>query len=121
MLDTDFDHTDSLCFVACMAVLLILAALTSNNPPPCREGELLTVFSSKWLAPAPDDVRRLEVAQGAGNRLARELLAITTREYNSKFKDSIYKIRRGEVSFRTDSGGPLYSGENRAFWNRGAP
>jgi hypothetical protein len=121
MLDTNFDHTDSLYFVACLAVLLILAALTSKNPPPCRERELLTTFSSKWLPPAPDDARRLEIAQGAGNRLTQELLATCTREYNSKFKDAIYRIRRGEVRVCTDSASPLYSGENRAFWNRGAP
>ena len=121
MLDTDFDHTDSLYFVAGLAVLLIVAALTSKNPPPCRERELLTAFSSKWLAPAPDDVRRLEIAQGEGNRLTQELLAICTRECNSKFKDAIYRIRRGVVRGRTDSAAPLYSAENGAFRNRGAP
>ena len=95
MLDTDFDHAEILYFVACLAVLLTLAVLTPKNPPPCRERELLTTCRSKWLAPAPDDVRRLEVAQGAENRLAQELLAIYTRECNAKFRDAICRIRRG--------------------------
>jgi hypothetical protein len=95
MSDANFDHTEILYFVACVAVLLILAVLTSKNPPPRRERELLTAFSSKWLAPAPDDVRRLDSAQGVRNCLAQELLAICTREWNSKFRDAICRIRRG--------------------------
>ncbi len=84
MLDANFDHAGILLFVACMVALLILATLTSKNPPPRRERELLTTFRSKWLAPAPDDVGRLEAARGARNRVAQELLARCTREFNSE-------------------------------------
>ena len=95
MLDISFDHAEILCFIASLTVLLILVVLTSKKPPSCPERELLTTLSSKWLAPAPDDVRRLEIAQGARCRLAQERLASCTREYNSKFRDAIGKIRRG--------------------------
>jgi hypothetical protein len=95
MLDILFSRTEILCCVACLAALLILAVLVSKGPPPRWERELSTTFSGKWLARAPDDVRRLEAAQGVRNRLKQELLAICTTECNSRFKDAISRIRRG--------------------------
>ena len=111
MLDNGLDYTGVLCFVAFLTVLLILAALRSKKAPPCGDGGLLATFSSGWLALAPDDVRRLEIAPGASKRRNQELLARYTREYNSKFGDAISRVRRG-VRVCPDGASSLYRGES---------
>jgi hypothetical protein len=109
MLDASFDHSGILYFVAFLAVLLILAVLTSNKPLPWRDRELLATLNSGRLAPALDDVRRLEAALGGTNRRTQELLASCTLDYNSKFGDAIYRIQRG-VRAGTDGDTPLFKG-----------
>jgi hypothetical protein len=93
MLVSILHNTGILYYFAYLTALLVLAVVTSKDAP-CRESELST-FSSKWLAPVPDDVRRSEIARGVRRFLTLQLLASCTRECNSKFRDAICRIRRG--------------------------
>ena len=95
MLAILLSRTEILYCVACLAALLIVAVLAPKDRPPRGESELPTTFSWKWLARAPDDVWRLEAAQGVRNRFKQELLAMYTPEYDSRFRDAISRIRRG--------------------------
>ena len=88
-------RTEILCCVACLAALLIVVVLATKEAPPREGRERLITRSGKWLARAPDDVRRLETAPGVRDRLKQGLLAICTTEYRSRFRDSISRIRRG--------------------------
>jgi hypothetical protein len=95
MLYALFSRTEILCCAACLATLLIVVVLATKDHPPRGGRELVITFSGKWLARAPDDVRRLETAQDVRDRLKQGLLAICTKEYNSRFRDVISRIRRG--------------------------
>jgi hypothetical protein len=93
MLVSISQNTGLVYLFACLVALLILAVLTSKNPPS-QASEPPTAFRSGWLARVPDDVRRLKAARGARRFFTLELLANCTWECCSKVRDAIGRIRR---------------------------